>query len=91
MGRGEGISAIAAPDPRQRRDFKVAETQDKMRTVWTRHEKAPEGYELEVRLLSASRKQLGDRLEEFVEFKYVSVAREDLEKFDHTMQTRQRQ
>ncbi len=76
-------SELTASDPRLRRDYKATETGDKLRTVWNREEKAPAGYRVEIQFLSGSRKQFGDRFEEFVEFKYVSVNKDDLKKFEN--------
>ncbi len=79
---------LTARDPRLRVDYKVTQTGDKYRTVWEREEKGPAGYRVQVQFLSSSRKKLGDRFEDFVEFKYVGVSREDLKKFDQAMQAR---
>ncbi|MBI1738676.1 MAG: hypothetical protein HYR58_05460 [Acidobacteria bacterium] len=73
---------LTARDPRLRTDYKTSETRDKMRTVWVREEKSPAGYRVEVSFLSGDRKQYGDRFEEYVDYKYVSVGKEDLKKFD---------
>lgn len=78
----EHRTPLTAPDPRWRRDYKVTETSDKMRNVWTRQEKVPAGYRVEIQFLSASRNQFGGRFWEYVEFKYVTVVKDDLKKFD---------
>jgi len=80
-------SALTAADPRLRRDYKATETEDKLRTVWTRREKAAMGYEVEISFLSASRKQLGDRYEEYVEYKYVTVPKDEMKKFDNAVRS----
>ncbi len=80
-------SALTAADPRLRRDYKATETEDKLRTVWTRREKAAMGYEVEISFLSASRKQLGDRYEEYIEYKYVTVPKDELKKFDFAVRS----
>jgi hypothetical protein len=81
---GTGASAITARDPRWHVDYKVSETEDRERTVWVR-ELDGEGFRIEIRFLSAHKKRLGERYEEEVEFKYVSVNRNDLKKFDQAM------
>lgn len=73
---------LTGRDPRLRIDYKATETEDKLRTVWTRQERAPGGYNVEVQFLSTSRKARGDRYEDYVEFKYVTVARDDIKKFE---------
>jgi len=83
-------SDLTVSDPRLRRDYKATETMDKLRTVWTRQEKMPDGYRVEIRFLSGSRSQFGNRFEEYVEFKYVMLFRDDLKKFDQAMQATQR-
>lgn len=55
LTRGEGR------DPRWRAEYKVTQTKDKFRTVWTREEKTEVGYRVECQFLSASRLKLGDR------------------------------
>jgi len=80
-------SALTAADPRLRRDYKATETEDKLRTVWTRREKAAMGYEVEISFLSASRKQLGDRYEEYIEYKYVTVPKDEMKKFDNAVRS----
>lgn len=74
--------AITARDPRWRADYKPTESLDKHRTVWTFQEKTEEGYRAEIRFMSVSRERMGDRYEEYVEYKYLTVPREDLAKFD---------
>jgi hypothetical protein len=69
-------------------DYKVSQTEDRERTVWVR-ELDGEGFRMEIRFLSAHKKRLGDRYEEEVEFKYVSVHRNDLKKFDQAMTGRE--
>jgi hypothetical protein len=80
-------TALTAADPRLRREYKATETEDKLRTVWTRREKAASGYEVEISFLSTSRQQLGDRHEEYVEYKYVTVPREEMKKFDNALRS----
>lgn len=77
-----GGSELTARDPRYRADYRPTETQDKMRTVWTRREKSEASYNIEIEFLSSSRAQSGDRFGEFIEFKYVTVPRDDWKKFD---------
>ena len=81
-GPGTEAPTITARDPRWRQDYKPTETYDKLRIAWTRQEKVNAGYHVEIRFLSSSRKQFGDRFGEFIEFKYVTVLKEDLKKFD---------
>lgn len=78
-------SALSARDPRLRVDYQASETTDKERTAWVREEKSPAGYRIEVSFLSAARKRLGERFETEVDFKYVSVNRNDLKKFDQAV------
>lgn len=78
-------TALTATDPRVRREYKATETEDKLRTVWTRREKAGNGYEVEISFLSTSRQQLGDRHEEYVEYKYVTVPKDEMKKFDNAV------
>jgi hypothetical protein len=74
-------------NPEWRRDYKVTETEDKYRNVWTRREKTKEGYEVEITFLSSSRKQLGDRFWEYIEYKYVAVPKDELKKFDDAVRS----
>lgn len=78
---------LTATDPRLRREYKATETEDKMRTVWTRREKAASGYEVEISFLSTSRYQLGERHEEYVEYKYVTVPKDEMKKFDDALRS----
>ena len=80
-------TALTAADPRLRRDYKATQTEDKLRTVWTRTEKAPAGYDVEVSFLSSSRRQAGDRYEEHIEYKYVIVSKTELKKFDESLRS----
>lgn len=80
---------LTARDPRLRIDYRATETGDKLRSVWTRQEKAAAGYRVEIQFLSASRKTLGDRFEDFIEFKYVTVAKDDLSKFEKAIPAKQ--
>ncbi len=73
---------LETPDKRLRREYKVSETYDKERTVWKRGLKAPAGYGIELSFLSTARQEFGARYETKVEYKYVSVAKEDLKKFE---------
>lgn len=73
---------LTARDPRLRIDYLATETADKLRSVWTLEQKSKPGYRVEIQFLSASRKKLGDRFADFVEFKYVTVSKTDLKKFD---------
>ena len=73
-------------DPRLRIDYKATETGDKLRTVWTRQEKSAGGYNVEIQFLSTSRKARGDRFEDYVEFKYVTVVKEDIKKFEKAIE-----
>ncbi|MBI1750552.1 MAG: hypothetical protein HY234_13145 [Acidobacteria bacterium] len=75
-------SGLTASDPRLRRDYKATELLDKTRTVWSRQEKSPADYRIEIQFLSGSRQQYGERFEEYVDFKYVSVVKDDLKKFE---------
>ncbi len=77
-------SGLTASDPRLRRDYQATETRDKERAVWVRQEKSPAGYRVDIQFLSGARKQYGERFWEYVEFKYVSVAKDDLKKFEQT-------
>ncbi len=85
LSTGTGSTAVTARDPRWRLDYKVSETEDRERTVWVREQDAEGGFRIEIRFLSAHKKRLGDRYQEEVEFKYVSVNRNDLKKFDQAM------
>jgi len=76
---------VEAPDPRWRLDYKASETSDRERTVWVREGDAEDGYRVQISFLSAHKKRLGDRFEEEVEFKYVTVNRNDLKKFDQSV------
>lgn len=78
-------SALSARDPRLRVDYQASETTDKERTAWVREEKSAQGYRIEVQFLSSPRQRLGERFESEVEFKYVSVNRNDLKKFDQAV------
>ncbi len=78
-------SGLSARDPRLRVDYQASETTDKERTAWVREEKSPQGYRIEVSFLSAHKKRLGERFESEIDFKYVSVNRNDLKKFDQAM------
>jgi hypothetical protein len=78
-------TALTAADPRLRRDYKATETEDHLRTVWTRTEKTSAGYEVEVSFLSSSRRQFGDRYQEYVEYKYVTVPKSEWKKFDDAL------
>jgi len=82
---GTGPSGVTARDPRWRLDYKVSETEDRERTVWVKQVDAASGYRVQVSFLSAHKKRLGDRYQEEVEFKYVSVNRNDLKKFDQAV------
>ena len=82
---GTGTSAVTARDPRWHVEYKVSETEDRERTVWVREQDAEGGFRVEIRFLSAHKKRLGDRYESEVEFKYVSVNRNDLKKFDQAV------
>jgi hypothetical protein len=84
LSSSRGTGELTARDPRWRVDYKVSETEDRERTVWVR-EQDGEGFRIEIRFLSAHKKRLGDRYESEVEFKYVSVNRNDLKKFDQAM------
>ncbi|MGH9532022.1 MAG: hypothetical protein ACRD2Q_06480 [Terriglobales bacterium] len=76
---------LSARDPRLRVDYRASETGDKERTAWIREEKSTPDYRIDVTFLSASRLRLGERFESEIEFKYVSVNRNDLKKFDQVM------
>jgi hypothetical protein len=84
LGAQEGTTGITAADPRWRREYQVSRTIDRTRTLWSRQQKTAPGYHIEVKFLSPTKQQYGDRFEEFVEFKYVSVPEEDLEKFQRS-------
>jgi len=75
-------------DPRFRAEYKPTQTKDKLRTVWTREIKAEEGYRVEVQFLSSSQQERGERYEEFVDFKYVTVPKKDHKKFVEVMRAR---
>jgi len=76
---------LTARDPRLRVDYRASQTDDRERTAWLREEKDPRDFRVEIRFLSAPRKRLGERFESEVEFKYVSVNKYDLAKFDRAM------
>lgn len=83
-----GTGPVTARDPRWRNDYKPTETNDRHRAVWTRQIKTEDGYRVEIRFLSVSRERQGDRFEEYVEFKHVTVPKEDLENFDKAYRPR---
>ncbi len=85
MGHNLDPNAITGRDPRLHPEYKVAETNDRERTVWNRREKDPRGFRLEIGFISTDRKKRGSQYEGQVQFKYVSVEREDLKKFDQVM------
>jgi hypothetical protein len=76
---------LTSPDPRWRRDYKVTQDNDRMHTVWTRDEAAPEGYHVRISFWSASKKQLGERYGEFVELKDLTVPPEELARFEQAI------
>lgn len=80
---------LTARDPRLRIDYIATETGDKLRSVWTRQEKTAGGYRVEIQFLSTSRKTHGDRFEDFVEFKYVTVPKDDASKFEKAVTAKQ--
>jgi hypothetical protein len=82
---------LTARDPRLRVDYKPTETSDKLCTAWRRREKTADGYSVEIQFLSASRKDRGDRFEEYVEYKYVTVPKDELKKFDKAAEARLKQ
>jgi hypothetical protein len=82
-----GGTVLNAPDPRLRRDYKRTETEDKLRTVWTRREKTANGYDVEVSFLSTSRQQRGSLAGEFIDYKYVTVPKDELKKFDDAVRS----
>ena len=77
---------LTGRDPRLRIDYRATETKDKLRTVWTRQEKAAGGYTVEVQFLSTSRMVRGDRFEDYVEFKYVTVVKDDIKRFEKAVE-----
>lgn len=81
LSSSAGTSALTGTDPRLHREYKVAETVDKERTVWTRQEKR-EGYNTDMGFISADRKKKGEKFEEWIQFKYLQVSPEDLKRFD---------
>ncbi len=76
---------LTSPDPRWRRDYKVTQDNDRMHVVWTRDEAAPEGYHVRIAFWSASKKQLGERYEEFVELKDLSLVPGDIARFEQAI------
>jgi hypothetical protein len=87
MGHNLDPNAITGRDPRIHPEYKVAETNDRERTVWNRLEKDPRGYRVEIGFISTDRKKMGSQYEGQVQFKYVSVEKEDLKKFDEAMKS----
>ena len=82
LSSSQGPSELTGTDPRLRRDYKLAETVDKERTVWTR-EMQGSGFSVDVGFISADKKKMGTQFEEWIQFKYVQVEVPDLKKFDH--------
>lgn len=75
-------SSLDSRDPRARYEYKAAETDDKMRVVWSKPAAVSNDFRVEVRFLSGSRQKFGGRREQYIEFKYVTVRKEDLKKFE---------
>jgi len=42
---------------------------------------------VDISFLSTSRQQLGDRHEEYVEYKYVTVPKDEMKKFDNAVRS----
>jgi len=78
-------TGLEARDPRWRADYKASQTTDRERTVWVRDEDDERGFRVEVSFLSTERKRAGEGYQGHVEFKYVSVSKRDLKKFDQAM------
>lgn len=89
LSSSAGTSELTGTDPRLHREYKVAETVDKERTVWTRQEKH-EGYNIDMGFISADKKNKGEKYEEWVQFKYLQVSPDDLKRFDRFVQERGR-
>lgn len=83
-------SSLDARDPRARYEYKIAETNDQSRTVWSTEKRAESGYNYEVQFLSASRQEFGDQRDRYVEFKYVTVPKDHLKAFDQTAENPRR-
>jgi hypothetical protein len=89
VGNGEGTTtALTAADPRWRREYKVTETNDQTRIVWTRDEKSAGGYSVQIIFWSTSKKEKGERYGEYVAFKDVLVAPNDLPAFGKALEAK---
>jgi hypothetical protein len=85
LSSGKPPSALTGRDPLLHPEYRVGETGDREHLVWTRVEQEPQvPYRVEIGFISADKKQLGSLFDTKVEFKYVTVLREDLKKFDNS-------
>ena len=73
---------LTARDPRWRQDYMPTENIDKTRVSWSVSEKTEDGYRVEIRFVSVAKERLGERFVEYVEYKMISVPKEELPKFD---------
>ena len=83
MSSSQVPGTLTGRDPRLHPEYHTGETPDQERTVWSRIERDPQlPYRLEVGFISADKKQLGTLFDSKVEFKYVTVLRDDRKKFE---------
>ncbi len=75
----------AGKDSRWKAEYKPASTVDGERVVWARNLEVDPRFRIQVGFISASKARLNRRYDEEVEFKFVSVLKEDLKKFDKAM------
>ncbi len=75
----------AGKDSRWKAEYKAASTVDGERVVWARNLEVDPRFRIQVGFISASKARLNRRYDEEIEFKFVSVLKEDLKKFDKAM------
>ena len=77
----------AGDDTRMHREYKITQTDDRERLVWTREEKSPSGYRFNLSFISPSKSKAGAESENHIEFKTIAVRKEDLKIFDSVSQS----
>ena len=77
----------AGDDTRMHREYKITQTDDRERLVWTREEKSPAGYRVNVSFISPSKSKAGAESETHIELKTIAVRKEDLKAFDSAYQS----
>ena len=82
-------AATRLTNPRVRRDYQLRERLDKSRLIWAREEETLHGYSVEIGFLSASRGEQGANCQDAIEFKYVTLAEGQDEKFEKAMRDRE--